>query len=88
MEVNQWGLFELILATKYLDIKGFLDATYKTVANMIKRKTNEEIRKAFNIKNNFIEEEEAQVGKENHQYEEKCNVVPDTNAGRTVLNTS
>ena len=88
MEVNQWGLFELILGTKYLDIKGLLDVTYKTAANMIKRKTNEEIHKAFNIKNNFTEEEEAQVGKESHQDEEKWNVVPDTNAGRTVLNTS
>ncbi|KAF3821396.1 hypothetical protein GH733_010974 [Mirounga leonina] len=65
------GLFELILAAKYLDIKGFLDVTYKTVANTIKRKINEEICKTFDIKNNCIEEEEAQVGKENHQYEEK-----------------
>lgn len=35
--------------------------TCKTVANMIKGKTPEEIRKTFNIKNDFTEEEEAQV---------------------------
>lgn len=49
-------------AANYLDIKGLLDVTCKTVANMIKGKTPEEIRKTFNIKNDFTEEEEAQVG--------------------------
>lgn len=48
-------------AANYLDIKGLLDVTCKTVANMIKGKTPEEIRKTFNIKNDFTEEEEAQV---------------------------
>uniref|UniRef100_A0A669F5V7 S-phase kinase-associated protein 1 n=1 Tax=Oreochromis niloticus TaxID=8128 RepID=A0A669F5V7_ORENI len=42
-----------------------------TVANMIKGKTPEEIRKTFNIKNDFTEEEEAQVRKENQWCEEK-----------------
>ena len=51
----------LIKAANYLDIKGLLDVTCKTVANMIKGKTPEEIRKTFNIKNDFTEEEEAQV---------------------------
>ena len=48
-------------AANYLDIKGLLDVTCKTVANMIKGKSPEEIRKTFNIKNDFTEEEEAQV---------------------------
>ncbi|EHB10777.1 S-phase kinase-associated protein 1 [Heterocephalus glaber] len=55
----------------YLDIKGLLDVTYKTVAIMIKVKTPEEICKTFNIKNDFIEEEEAQVRKENRWCEVK-----------------
>ena len=45
---------------------------------MIKGKTPEEIRKSFNIKNDFTEEEEAQVRKENQWSEEKWDVVPDT----------
>ena len=45
---------------------------------MIKGKTPEEIRKNFNIKNDFTEEEEAQVRKENQWCEEKWDVVPDT----------
>ena len=35
--------------------------TCKTVANMIKGKTPEEIRKTFNIKNDFTQAEEEQV---------------------------
>nr|XP_044986534.1 S-phase kinase-associated protein 1-like [Jaculus jaculus] len=71
LKVDQGTLFELILAANYLDIKGLLDVTCKTVANMIKGKTPEEIRKTFNIKNDFTEEEEAQVSKENQRCEEK-----------------
>eukprot|EP00069_Balaena_mysticetus_P012161 bmy_01367T0 len=71
LKVDQGAFFELILAANYLDIKGLLDVTCKTVANMIKGKTPEEIRKTFNIKNDFTEEEEAQVRKENQWCEEK-----------------
>ena len=38
-----------------------MDVTCKTVANMIKGKTPEEIRKTFNIKNDFTPSEEEQV---------------------------
>ena len=70
-QVDQGTLFELILAANYLDIKGLLDVTCKTVANMIKGKTPEEIRKTFNIRNDFTASEEEQVRKENEWCEEK-----------------
>jgi len=69
-QVDQATLFELILAANYLDIKPLLDLTCKTVANMIKGKTPQEIRKLFNIKNDFTPEEEEQVKKENAWCEE------------------
>ncbi|XP_065197843.1 S-phase kinase-associated protein 1-like [Sycon ciliatum] len=71
LKVDQGTLFELILAANYLDIKGLLDVTCKTVANMIKGKTPEEIRKTFNIKNDFTAEEEEQIRKENDWCEDK-----------------
>ena len=69
-KVEQSVLFELILAANYLDIKGLLDLCCKTVANMIKGKTPEQIRTTFNIKNDFTPEEEEQVRKENEWCEE------------------
>jgi S-phase kinase-associated protein 1 len=70
-KVEQETLFELILAANYLNIKSLLDLTCKTVANMIKGKTPEEIRKTFNIKNDFTPEEEEKVRKENEWCEER-----------------
>lgn len=71
LKVDQGTLFDLILAANYLDIKGLLDVTCKTVANMIKGKLPEEIRKTFNIKNDFSPHEEEQVRKENDWCEDK-----------------
>ncbi|RYQ80728.1 hypothetical protein Ahy_Scaffold1g106941 isoform C [Arachis hypogaea] len=53
VKVDQATLFDLILAANYLNIKSLLDLTCQTVADMIKGKTPEEIRKTFNIKNDF-----------------------------------
>ncbi|PIA28613.1 hypothetical protein AQUCO_06800047v1 [Aquilegia coerulea] len=65
VRVDQATLFDLILAANYLNIKSLLDLTCQTVADMIKGKTPEEIRKTFNIKNDFTPEEEEEVRREN-----------------------
>lgn len=70
-EVEQEVVFETILAANYLDIKPLLDSGCKTVANMIKGKSVEELRQLFNIKNDFTPEEEEKVRKENEWCEEQ-----------------
>ncbi|GMP27076.1 hypothetical protein CsSME_00003236 [Camellia sinensis var. sinensis] len=65
VKVDQPTLFDLILAANYLNIKSLLDLTCQTVADMIKGKTPEEIRKTFNIKNDFSADEEEEVRREN-----------------------
>lgn len=71
-----WWLYILIKIAKlpqaanYLDIKALLDIGCKTVANMIKGKSPEDIRKTFNIQNDFTPEEEAQIRAENEWAEE------------------
>ncbi|KAI8049780.1 putative negative regulator sulfur controller-3 [Syncephalis plumigaleata] len=69
--VDQGTLYEMILAANYLDIRSMLDLTCKTVANMIKNKSPEEIRKTFNITNDFSPEEEEQVKRENSWCEDR-----------------
>ena len=59
-----------VQAANYLDIKALLDVGCKTVANMIKGKSPEEIRKTFNIQNDFTPEEEDQIRRENEWAEE------------------
>lgn len=70
VEVAQETLFEMILAANYMDIKPLLDLTCAKVASMIKGKTPEEIRRTFNIVNDFTPEEEAAVREENKWCEE------------------
>jgi S-phase kinase-associated protein 1 len=62
-------------AANYLDIKALLDVGCKTVANMIKGKSPEEIRKTFNIQNDFTPEEEDQIRRENEWAEEYTPLV-------------
>ncbi|KAH8254816.1 hypothetical protein KR032_012305 [Drosophila birchii] len=64
LNVDQNTLFDLILAANYLNIQGLLEIAYKTVANMIKGKTTEEIRQIFSLVNDFTPEEEEQVRRE------------------------
>lgn len=63
---NDDELFNIIMGANYLDINSLLDLGCKTVADQIKKcKTPHEIRKRFNIKNDFTPEEEAEIKKEN-----------------------
>ncbi|KAJ9133172.1 E3 ubiquitin ligase SCF complex, Skp subunit [Pleurostoma richardsiae] len=65
MQVDQEMLFQIILASNYLEIKPLLDIGCKTVANMIKGRSPEEIRKTFQIVNDFTPKEEEEVRQEN-----------------------
>ncbi|KAJ1692619.1 hypothetical protein LUZ63_009317 [Rhynchospora breviuscula] len=67
MEVDQDTIFDLIQAANYLDINGLLDLGCRTVAEMMKRKSIEQLRDTFNIKNDYSDEEEAAL-KEKHAW--------------------
>ncbi|XP_053686331.1 S-phase kinase-associated protein 1-like [Sabethes cyaneus] len=64
-------LVELLVAADYLHIGSLLDLCVKTVANMLKGKTAEQIRSEFQIENGFPPEVEAQLRLENELLEEK-----------------
>ena len=72
LKIDQATLLDLIAAANYLDIEGLLEVCCKTVANMIKGKSPEEIRTTFNIRNDFTAEEEAKVRKENQWSKNEC----------------
>ncbi|KAI9592582.1 S-phase kinase-associated protein 1A-like protein [Syncephalis fuscata] len=71
MDVEQDTIFDVILAANYLDIRPLLDLGCKTIANMIKGKTTEQIRELFGIVNDFSAEEEEQIRKECEWAEER-----------------
>ena len=54
-------LFDLVTAANFMDIKPLLDLTCLAVSVTIKGKSASELRKIFNITNEFSPEEEAQV---------------------------
>ena len=64
LKVDQEMLYEIILAANYLNIKPLLESGCKMVAEMIKSKSPEELRRTFNIINDFSPEEEAAIRKE------------------------
>ncbi|KAI3830679.1 hypothetical protein MKX03_005425 [Papaver bracteatum] len=65
LKVDQATLFDIIFPANYLDIKHLLNLTCQAVADMIKGKTPENIRKTFNIENDFTKDEEEEVRREN-----------------------
>ena len=64
-EIDLDMLFEIILASNYLDIKPLQELASAKVASILKGKTTEEIRRTFNITNEFTPEEEQQIIEEN-----------------------
>ncbi|KAL3634334.1 SKP1-like protein 1A [Castilleja foliolosa] len=65
VKVDQTTLVDLILAANYLDIESLLDLTIQAVADIIKDKSPEELRRIFNVDNDYSPEEEEQVRREN-----------------------
>ncbi|MCL7052322.1 hypothetical protein MKW94_009891 [Papaver nudicaule] len=65
LEGNKKTLYELVLAADYLSARCLLDVACQAVADMIKVMSPEEIRKEFNIKNDFTPEEEEEARREN-----------------------
>ncbi|KAL6603117.1 hypothetical protein ACP70R_043478 [Stipagrostis hirtigluma subsp. patula] len=65
IDVDQAMLYDLLLASNYLEVKGLLDLCCQKVADMIKGKSPEEIRQTFGIKNDFTPEEYEEIRKEN-----------------------
>ncbi|KAJ6116130.1 hypothetical protein N7523_005811 [Penicillium sp. IBT 18751x] len=68
--VDQETLLGIILAANYLEIEKLLDLGCNAVANMIKGKSVKEIRRIFNIPNDFTPEEEEEIRRQNEWAEE------------------
>ena len=51
-------IFEIVLAANYLHIVSLMELACAKIASLIKGKSTDEIRKTFNIVNDFTKEEE------------------------------
>ncbi|TPX74855.1 hypothetical protein CcCBS67573_g03880 [Chytriomyces confervae] len=80
LNLDQETLFEIILAAKYLDMKSLLGVGTKTVGNMIKGKTVEEVRAVFNIVKDYTPEEEELIRKEKEWLEDHRRINTNNNA--------
>lgn len=61
MNVDQYLVFDLILAANYLNIQSLLDQSCKHVASMIAGKTPQQIREHFNLEDDLSPEEKAKI---------------------------
>ncbi|PKI56597.1 hypothetical protein CRG98_022980 [Punica granatum] len=77
INVDLPNLIEILQAANYLDIKDLLSLAGQAVANMIKGRSVEDIRRIFNIKNDFSPDEETEVKRQNQwAFEEADNCLP------------
>ncbi|CAN6273157.1 unnamed protein product [Urochloa humidicola] len=65
VRVDNDALIDLIEAANFLGIDGLMDLACKAVADQMKGKTIDEIRKKFNIVSDYTEEELGEVRREN-----------------------
>ena len=65
LQLEQSTLMELILASDYLIIEPLKEMCCKVIASWIPGKSPDQLRKLFNITNDFTPEEEEQIRKEN-----------------------
>lgn len=65
VSVDNEALIDLVEAAEFLNIEKLLDLTCKAVAEQMKGRSIVEIRKKFNIVNDYTEEEEEEVCREN-----------------------
>ncbi|WMV58011.1 hypothetical protein MTR67_051396 [Solanum verrucosum] len=65
VKVHHSILYDLFLAANFLNDKEILDMICQEVADRVKGTTPEEIRKEFDIKNDFTPEEEEDIYKDN-----------------------
>ncbi|KAF0277286.1 hypothetical protein FOG50_01916 [Hanseniaspora uvarum] len=68
--INQETMYEIILASNYLNIPQLLDSGCKVIANMIRGKSDVEIRQIFNIEDDFTKEEKEAIRRENEWAEQ------------------
>lgn len=70
MNVENEMIYEIMLLANYLDIRSLFELTCKTVANMIKGKSPEQIRQTLNVENDFTPEQLEEIRRENEWAED------------------
>ncbi|KAM7520284.1 hypothetical protein LguiB_019246 [Lonicera macranthoides] len=65
LDVDQSIPYDLLMAANYLNIKDLLEKICEKIAGMIEGKSVEEIRKTFEIENDFEPEQEKEIRSEN-----------------------
>ncbi|XP_006658844.1 SKP1-like protein 11 [Oryza brachyantha] len=67
LDKDRDALLDVVMASSYLNISGLLDITCQKVAGTLKGKTPEEMPAAFNIENDFTEEDLEEIRQENER---------------------